>query len=107
MPTSMTVDGPRCPRPGTELRLQRGLLGAGPNLDAELLDLDAFVLRVRVAAAVRPGDTVYVTLRPAGGGPPVTRVATVGSYESETIAGLRFRHPLTRRDLNCLTGQGR
>src|SRR4051812_27718027 len=98
--------GPFRPRTGVGLFLQRGLLGAGAGLPADLIDLDVGGLRVRLGGPARLGETVQVTLRLAAFGRPVTRFGTVASCEPDagggTLAVLRLRHPLARSELNRL-----
>jgi hypothetical protein len=98
--------GPFRPRPGLGVCLRRGLLGAGAGLPADLVDLDADSLRVRLGVPARPGETVQVTLRLAAFGRPVTRFGSVASCEPDagggTLAVLRLRHPLARSELNSL-----
>ena len=93
-------------RHGTRAELRRGRMGMGPDLAIGVVDISQDGARVRLKAAVCPGEQVEVALWPPGGlrsvrGPAVVcwcRPAADGTAQ----AGVRFRQRLTANDLNKL-----
>jgi len=90
-------------RHGTRAELRRGLLGMGPDLAVELVDVSQEGARIRLKAPVCPGEQVEVALWPPGGlrslrGPAVVRWCRPAA-DGTAQAGVRFRVRMTLNDL--------
>jgi hypothetical protein len=93
----------RPPRSGARVVVRRGALGRGPDVAVELLDVSGGGAKVRVRARVRAGDPVFVALSPPSGawkaGGPATVCWSTSEADGTVLAGVRFRHALTERQV--------
>jgi PilZ domain len=96
----------RTAKHGARAELRRGLLGMGPDLAVELVDVSQEGARIRLRAPVCPGEQVEVALWPPGGlrslrGPAVVRWCRPAA-DGTAQAGVRFRTRMTLNDLSKL-----
>jgi hypothetical protein len=90
-------------RLGTRASVRRGLLGIGPDLALELLNVTAQGIVVRLAEPVGRREEVEIALYSAGSGRPVRLPAIPETCEQGSdgsfVADFRFRRPLTAESL--------
>jgi PilZ domain len=93
-------------RPWAKAEFRLGPAGSGPDLGLGLLDVSEHGARLRVRAAVRPGDEADVTLWPPGGTDPIRRSGAVvwcrAGDNGSFLAGVRLGRSLSAEELNDL-----
>jgi hypothetical protein len=94
------------PRPGTRVEVRRGVLGQGPDVVIDLLDLTVSGAKIRIRGHLRRADRVAVKLIPPTGawvadGTAVVHWCLLGA-DGTLLAGIQFRRPLAICDLTAL-----
>jgi hypothetical protein len=94
------------PRMGTRVEMRSGVLGEGPDVVIELLDLTVSGAKIRIRGQLRRAERVAVKLIPQTGAWAVDGTAVVHwcvlGADGTSLAGIQFRRPLANCDLRAL-----